>query len=405
MRRIDTVSPTLHLQTASQADWELIVVGAGPAGATAAREASRQGIRVLLLDRDNFPRRKVCGCCISPAALGLLNSAGLGHLPQDLRGKRLTEFRLAASHNLASVPLAGGIALSREQLDAALIQAAIDSGSAYLDSTQAVVRPGRSGCLVVMKQQGPPATATARAVIVASGLGSRSIEDGAGDERRSSRRSRIGAGAVCSAPDADYHDGTIYMACHQNGYVGLVRLEDRRLDLATALDVSAVKKHGGVAATVLRILKESGLPPVDGLEHLNWRGTAKLTQRRTKLFGEGFLVVGDAAGYVEPFTGEGIAWAMATGRAAVPFALQAMRASTTDVGPAWSREYRRVVGHRMRVCRTISFFLRQPRLMKWTTWALARRPQLAQPLVRSLNAPFAFVLPEPGTSANQQPPA
>ena len=53
--------------------WDVVVVGAGPAGAAAATKLGKNGLRVLLLDREDFPRPKVCGCCLSPLALNELN--------------------------------------------------------------------------------------------------------------------------------------------------------------------------------------------------------------------------------------------------------------------------------------------------------------------------------------------
>ena len=68
--------------------WDCVVIGAGPAGALAAREVARRGASVLLLDRAAFPRYKVCGCCLNPRSLGVLDRVGLGHLVGQLGGVR-----------------------------------------------------------------------------------------------------------------------------------------------------------------------------------------------------------------------------------------------------------------------------------------------------------------------------
>ena len=64
--------------------WDAVVVGAGPAGAVAARELARRGHRVLLAERAKFPRGKVCGCCLNEHTLSALAAAGLGDLPARL---------------------------------------------------------------------------------------------------------------------------------------------------------------------------------------------------------------------------------------------------------------------------------------------------------------------------------
>ena len=64
--------------------WPAVVVGAGPAGAVAARELARAKIEVLLVDKATFPRQKVCGGCLGRAAIELLRDCGLQHLPGQL---------------------------------------------------------------------------------------------------------------------------------------------------------------------------------------------------------------------------------------------------------------------------------------------------------------------------------
>lgn len=390
MRRLHSVPPTLSLDEAAHRTWDIAVIGGGPAGAMAAREASRNGVKVLLIDRSSFPRQKVCGCCLNPAALNLLKRVGLGDLPAQLGGKALSEFQLSSGGRTANVPLAGGIAISREQFDAALVDAAIREGVAFLDSTEAGIRSALPGCRIDLKQQNASATATAKVVIGATGLGAKGFADDPANFRKCSSRSRIGAGAVFPASVAGYPSGILSMACGRDGYVGLVRLEDGRLDVAAALDPAATKRSGGIAPLVDRILEHAGLPTLPNVETTAWRGTAPLTQRRTRVFGDGYLLAGDAAGYVEPFTGEGIAWALAGGIAVVPFALQAMTESTERIGPLWSRAHRRLLKRRMVLCRSVSFLLRQPRLVNLGVNLLFRWPRLARPVERSLNAGFVF---------------
>ena len=73
--------------------WDVAVVGAGPSGAMVARELSRKGCTVLLLERQPFPRFKVCGACLNGAAQGALTSAGLGGLVARAGAPPLTEVR------------------------------------------------------------------------------------------------------------------------------------------------------------------------------------------------------------------------------------------------------------------------------------------------------------------------
>ena len=122
----------------------------------------------------------------------------------------------------------------------------------------------------------------------------------------------------------------------------------------------------------------------------DWHGTARLTQRRRRIFGDRWLMIGDAAGYIEPFTGEGVAWALATGVAVVPFAIQSITSGTSDTGPAWTRRQRALISRRMISCRAVSRLLRYPSLVDIAVRTLTRAPGLAGPFVKSLNLSFAI---------------
>ena len=77
-----TVPATIEREHAARERWDVIVIGAGPAGALAAREAARRQLKTLLVDRKTFPRTKVCGSCLSRRALSVLEHAGLSRKSQ-----------------------------------------------------------------------------------------------------------------------------------------------------------------------------------------------------------------------------------------------------------------------------------------------------------------------------------
>src|ERR1700733_2284681 len=120
-------------------DWEVLVVGAGPAGAIAAGELGKRGKKVLLVDKSSFPRYKVCGCCLSTNAISILRQYQMQDLPSALNAVPLTELRLFAGGSEASLPLNSGFALSRQSFDCALIEAAIRDGAQFSPQTCAYV--------------------------------------------------------------------------------------------------------------------------------------------------------------------------------------------------------------------------------------------------------------------------
>jgi 2-polyprenyl-6-methoxyphenol hydroxylase-like FAD-dependent oxidoreductase len=225
--------------------------------------------------------------------------------------------------------------------------------------------------------------ASARIAIVASGLGGEAIPE---------PTSRIGAGVLLEAEAASsfYARGTIYMATGRGGYVGLVRVEDQQLDIAAALDPKFVKSAGGVGPAAETILHEVGWPVPPNLAEQPWRGTVALTRHKARLGGDRFFVVGDAAGYVEPFTGEGMGWAATSAAALAPLASKAIRQWNDQYVPEWESIYRRVVSNRQRVCRLASRVLRSPFLTHLAVGALSIVPVLSQPVVSALNRPSSL---------------
>jgi len=331
----------------------------------------------------------VCGCCLYGAALGFVAEMGLGDLATRCGAVPLTGIRLASRQHQATIPLDEGASLSREQLDAELIRAAIAAGVQFLDATSATVGDvDGANRRVELKGAACSVAARAAVVIVASGLGCRVFSDEQPSERRAEAASRVGAGAVIETPSPDFTAGIIYMACHRDGYVGLVRLEDGRLDIAAALDAGAIKRQGGIAALITRIMEASNMSPPAALNNADWHGTARLTQRREHIAGTNYFVVGDAAGYIEPFTGEGMAWALATGRAVVPYAQDYVNGHVVDAVTGWSARRSRLIGGRMLKCRVVSRLLRYPAVVSIAVRVLARMPWLARPFVRALNKSF-----------------
>src|SRR5579871_6502304 len=126
------IAATIDLNASAIGVWDVAIVGAGPAGSVAARELARQGARVLLVDRSEFPRAKVCGGCLSQRGLSVLTRAGLGELPHRLGAIPLEEVHLYAGGRRAIVVWSAGIALSREAMDAELVRAAIEEGGHFL---------------------------------------------------------------------------------------------------------------------------------------------------------------------------------------------------------------------------------------------------------------------------------
>lgn len=374
---------TLTLADAADRLWDVAVVGAGPAGALAARALAQRGCGVLLLDKSAFPRGKVCGGCINHRTQYALASAGLGNLLTDLGAANVDGLTLAAGARTASIPIPGYFGITRETLDNALVTEAVNTGAAFLPKSRAVSTRAEAETRVIgVSQYDSTVEIRARIVVAAGGLGS----GFAHDSQDVAPASRIGAGIILDDAPEYYQIGQIYMACAAGGYVGLTRVEDGRIDIAAAFDPPYIRAKGGLGPAAAGVFEEAGFAVWPAFSEGAWRGTPALTRTNTEVTAERMYVIGDAAGYVEPFTGEGIAWAATTALAVAPIVADAVDCPTQALERAWKQQYRQIVTRRQYLCYALAHALRRPSLMKTAIRLLSRMPQLARPIVTSVNA-------------------
>lgn len=359
---------------------DVVIVGAGVAGAMSALHLARAGLHVLLVEKSVWPRAKACGGCLNAAALRVLASAGI-----ELReGNTYDRMRLYCLGNLARLPLPPGVAISRMRLDAILVRHAIKAGAGFVPATRATLEEStRHGCRVTLQNASTRCAVEARVVLDCGGLATRLLPD---PDWLIAPRARIGLAAALPETPSGYVPGAIHMACAAQGYVGLVRTDEGATHIAAALDPVWCHEAGGPTTAIVEILRANDLPAPQNLHRLEWRGTPRLTRTRRRLKTERrVLILGDAAGYVEPFTGEGMAWALADAVAVVPFARDAVAHRSDDITEQWSARHERALRVRQRVCRSMSGLLRHPSLLAATLPLLDRAPVAAWPLTAWLN--------------------
>src|SRR5262249_47438982 len=162
--------------------------------------------------------------CLNRAAFAALDAVGLGHVPAACGATPFHQARIATGPGYAAdVALPGGAAVSREAFDAALVHEASQAGATMRTGVRATVQPQSSDSTHIRLNAG--GIVAARAVIVATGL--------AGNTGPAAAGSRVGVGTVLPSGTgpAVYEPGTICLAVGRSGYVGLVRVEDNRLDV------------------------------------------------------------------------------------------------------------------------------------------------------------------------------
>lgn len=368
----------------------VIVVGAGPAGAVAAMRLHDQGKSVLWVDRAEFPRPKVCGCCLNLAAIGGLSWVRCDKTVRDLVSTDLRYWKLEHRGHQIDARLPGGIAISRTRMDVALIDEARGRGIEMRTLCDAKVLDVTASS-VVIRLSDESVDQSFDAAILATGL------SGGGVSRWlpwiSEPSGPLGVGITVDQLSG-VEPQTIHMICADQGYVGLVQLEDGKIDVAAALRKETFHQHGldslksgraEILDQINSILRQSSLGTLpDGLAK-SLMTTPPL--HRQRLVGNGrLLAVGDAAGYVEPFTGEGMAWAIGTGIAAADCI--ASDRHDLDLGQQWCDTYATMMRKRQWICRALSKSLASPTSSRWLMRGMHFAPWIVRRAIWRLNQPM-----------------
>jgi 2-polyprenyl-6-methoxyphenol hydroxylase-like FAD-dependent oxidoreductase len=353
---------------------DAVVIGAGPAGSVAATLLARQGMRVTLVERERFPRTKVCGCCLGPRGVAALESA---HLGEAIAGaSALESVSLAHGRHWIALPLAGTRVIGRDVMDSRLADAAARAGcQVRIGSRACVVSPGSATEAAQVQVEdvatGASCAIRARLVVCADGIGGRSLAPLCGEGAWSvDPRSRFGVSATLPHAAIDVPPHHLWMMSHADGYVGAVRLPSGDVDIAAALDPAAARRAGGPGALIASVVERCGQRLSAG-SSAQWKGTPALTRRRAWVARDRVICVGDAAGYIEPFTGEGMSWAIEGAVAAASAAPHIIASGDTS---SWASTLMATVGAHQRRCRRVATMLRFPRATMCALRAAARVP-------------------------------
>ncbi len=363
----------------------VLVIGGGVAGSTCALTLARVGIAVDLVEKSTFPRYKVCGCCIGPAGLAMLEQMGLRQ-PVQAASLETSRWLGAFDGRKVELPIPPGIAVAREVLDPLILNAAMSAGANVQMGVSAKIVSSRQDAVTVQFSNQSRAPSRYACVVVAAGLNAPGLNSIL--EWFESPHGPFGAACTIDGTRAGFvESGTIYMACDNEGYVGLVRLSPTVVDVAAALQ-PGVRLGDSPLTRMQRILEKSGFD-VPRLQPSSPVLTTGMLRRSRIAGNQRLLAIGDAAGYVEPFTGEGMTWAMQSGVAAANLIA---RSDSLDarLGEQWRSTVDQLLGHKKRVCRLVTTGCHNQFLRTTAGIALSRFPKpvvswLAAPLLNTIN--------------------
>jgi geranylgeranyl reductase family protein len=382
------------------AEADVIVVGAGPAGATTAFYLAQSGLDVLLLEKSRFPREKVCGDGLTPRAVKTLVGMGISVSEQDgwVRNKGLRVIGAGKRLELPWPELATypgyGLVRTRLDLDETLARRAQQAGARLLEGitvTGPVLdeRTGRiTGVVAKAADGGEDRTYRARVVVAADGNSSR-LSVAMGLRKRDDRPLGVAVRTYFTSPrhDDDYLESWLDLWDGDRllpGYGWIFGMGDGTSNVGLGLlNTSAAFGHTDYHALLRKWL--NGMPAEWGFTEENQtqpiRGAAlPMGFNRTPHYHQGLLLVGDAGGMVNPFNGEGIAYAMESGEILARTIVQALarsrRAETERVLAGYPHALSQAYGGYYALGRTFVKLIGKPTLMRFATKHSMNRPAL-----------------------------
>ncbi len=306
---------------------DVLIVGAGPAGAIAAIVLARRGVRVTLVDRARFPRDKLCGDTINPGALSILRRLGLAHLTAGgLPVKGMVVSGDGVSVTGAYDDGLRGVAISRRVLDERLVAAAAAAGAQLEEGVlaQAPVIHATTGAVLGAELQTPSGRLERRGAMVtiaADGRASR-LARAAALARTPVRPRRWAIGAIFEGVSGLGEFGEMHV--RRGRYIGIAPLPG---GCANACVVTADR-----AALRDPFLLTGSITRDRAIAH---RFTSARMVSETRMLGPlavetnaagmtGLLLAGDAAGFIDPMTGDGLRFAFRGGELAAAEALRVL---------------------------------------------------------------------------------
>ena len=379
---------------------DVMVVGAGPAGSTTAYYLAQAGLDVLLLEKSRFPREKVCGDGLTPRGVRALVAMGISVSEQDgwVRNKGLRVIGAGQRLELPWPELSSypgyGLVRPRTDLDQMLARRAQQAGARLVEGLTVTgpVLDDRTGRITGVTARAAGAdderTYTSRVIIAADGNSSR-LSVAMGLRKRDDRPLGVAVRTYYTSPrhDDDYLESWLDLWDGDRllpGYGWIFGMGDGTSNVGLGLlNTSAAFGHTDYHALLRRWLQ--AMPAEWGFTEENRtqpvRGAAlPMGFNRTPHYYRGLLLVGDAGGMVNPFNGEGIAYAMESGEILARTIAQALararRSETERVLAGYPRALGDAYGGYYAVGRMFVKAIGRPGLMHFATKHSMSRPAL-----------------------------
>lgn len=371
--------------------YDVVIAGAGPAGAVAATVLARSGARVALIDRARFPRHKLCGDTLNPGVLAILRRLRMASMAEacglPIAGMMLTGEDGSTVEGRYPDGLVAR-AVTRSDFDWALVNGAVDAGADLIDDTMVlepiVERDGHRASVAGLwvRSQGIRRAIRAAATIAADGRRSR-IAFGLGLARHPVRPRRWAVGVYAERVDGLTGFGEMHV--RRSCYIGVAPLPH---GLANVCLVKPSAGGDGAMRNPLLAVKSALAGDRvlrDRFSRARFLGSATVMgplaiDATNATLPERLLLAGDAAGFVDPMTGDGLRFAVRGGELAAEAALLALAHGWNGVHERLAAWRRREFAAKYRFNRALRGVVGSPLAVRMAT---AGAPWL-QPILRAL---------------------
>ncbi|HZD09898.1 MAG TPA: NAD(P)/FAD-dependent oxidoreductase [Candidatus Binatia bacterium] len=317
-------------------DHEVIVVGAGPGGATAAMALAQKGYDVLLLDRQSFPRDKICGDAVPATALDLLYTMGMEEKIKAANFYYIDKIRLVSPKGYSmhgdlqeEEHLSHSAIVPRETFDVLLQQHAIDSGATFVQAQvkEPIIENGQvTG--VMARANGSVEAFRSKVVIAADGVTSAIARHVRSDEHVDHHRAVALRAYIADIEELPHEVEFFLYEEILPGYAWIFPLGEGRANIGLGMRLDTFREKNYNLKKMLQDFME--MPEIKGRlkngGQLRGVATWQLnfgSQKNVQRAFDGALLIGDAAGFINPLTGGGISNAVISARLAAETVHQA----------------------------------------------------------------------------------
>ncbi len=367
--------------------YDVVVVGGGPAGSAMARRMAAAGWRALLLERGEMPRRKPCGECLNPAAvrelarLGVLDRVrGAGAVP--LRGWEIGPLDRTGFRGRFP-PTVHGLGIRRAVLDEILFRAAAEAGAETRTGWQVrgpLLEGGRIVGVEAIDPDGSRTPVRGRLVVAADGLRSKLVRR-LDLVRRSPRIWKLALAAhVRGIPPRDH--GVLKLGSEL--CVGIAPVDSELANVVVVLGKNRIPEARGDSGGCFDRQLEAALGNGGAARCEDVLATGPFDIPVRRIVDDGLLLVGDAAGYYDPLTGQGIYRALHGAALAARVADRALRSPTGPTRGAlrsYEEAHGRAFSPGRRLQRVVEAVTSRPAIFSPLSRSLAARPAAADALV------------------------